>query len=257
MRHLNRSFFATLLTAATVWLAPAARAIPIVQYSTDGTHFTAFSVIQTTSTAAQYYQLGRHSGDPAFGIVKGKESVAFIWDSTDNELSMIFISGGATVGERGRGKLALSGLPNSAQLKLSDDNGEFTTSHKRHKLFGNFGYRDSTDGFVLGDMNGTAYTAKLVVNAGKGVSGIRLLDGDPTAGGSVVGLTMGQPLYLKVAVGSSDATGGGGTTTGGGGSTGGGGIVGTGVPEPTSLGLLGLGSLLLLKRPRRSTATLA
>ena len=96
------------------------------------------------------------------------------------------------------------------------------------------------DKFItLADSNdhshGPLFTAKLKLTGTSGIKAMRLLDGDPNAGGHFISLNLKKPIWLRVAAVGAPANPG----------------VGTSVPEPSCLSLLGLLAAALLKRPRK------
>jgi hypothetical protein len=216
-----------LLSAASV------AAVPTVQYSQNGTTFHPLVLLSGTASAASYYGFSANNGHPGFGVAKGTDTASLYWDTTDNTLSLIFISGKG-LGDKGSGNLSITGLPAAAMLTLND-HGLFSVNSNTSTLTGRFNYKNTTDGFTLGGLETTSFTAKITLSKTKGIKALRLTVGDPMSGGAFQPLNLSQPLYLtSTAVVAAP-----------------GGTVGSPVPEPTCLGMLGLIAAGLLKRSRR------
>ena len=219
---------------AGLWTLPA-MAIPALQYSQDGINFQSIQSLSTALSAKTYYDYRQHTGHPGFGTAMRTDTVSLVWDTTDSALSMIFISGGG-IGDKGSGRVSLTGLPTSAQLALSDDTGEFRMGRRGGTLTGRFAYQDATDGLVLTGLEAAPFTAKLKLGGTRGIKTLRIADGNPQAGGQFITLNLRQPLWIRSGVATTNIPPnvGGGT-----------------VPEPASLGLVGLLITALVKRPRR------
>ena len=103
-------------------------------------------------------------------------------------------------------------------------------------LTGRFAYQDATDGLVLTGLEAAPFTAKLKLGGTRGIKTLRIADGNPQAGGQFITLNLRQPLWIRSGVATTNIPPnvGGGT-----------------VPEPASLGLVGLLITALVKRPRR------
>lgn len=209
----------------------SAAALPAVQYSQNGTTFHPLALLSGASSAAKYYGFSANNGHPGFGVAKGTETASLYWDTTDDTLSLIFISGKGP-GDKGSGNISITGLP--ATILTLIDHGSFSVNSNTFTLTGRFSYKNTTDGFTLGGLEATSFTAKITLSKTKGIKALRLTVGDPTNGGAFQPLNLNQPLYLTSTVVAAP-----------------GGTVGSPVPEPTSLGMLGLIATGLLKRSRR------
>jgi hypothetical protein len=220
---------------------------PTVQISQNGRTFEDISLLTSTAPAYRYYRYRKSTGHPAFGLAAKTATVSLYWDTTTDQLSLIFISGGD---DAGKGLVSVTGLPRLSSLAVSDDAGEFSYSPRREKLTGNFRYGGSTDGFVLSTPSSTAFTADLSLVSKLRIDKLRVTDGDPNNGGSFVSLNFSKPLIIRVAPGAGSSSGSGtGTGTGTGGSPGSG--VGSSVPEPVALSLFAL-TVPFLQRRRTS-----
>jgi hypothetical protein len=225
-----------LLTVGTGLRAAATPiTLPVVQYSQDGRHFTTVSLLQTTVSPARYYRYRASTGHPAFGTTSDTATIAMVWDSTDNTLGLMFISGGNATPEGGA-DITLSGMPRVARMTVADDATEFHYSPRRGKLTGSFHYAASTDGFVLGGLQSSSFRAALSLSNRENIDEVRLANGDPTAGGSFVAMNLKKPIYFRVqaAVGASVPNPG----------------VGSSVPEPISMVPLALLIWPLVSRRR-------
>lgn len=217
-------------------------AAPVVQYSQDGTTFQPIALLSSSMKASAYYDYRSHAGHPGFGVAKGVDTVCLYWDTTHDELSLIFISGGHDH-DRASGNVSVKGLPLASQLTVSDDPGEFKYAKRTGTLTGKFSYQNSTDGFVMSGLETAAFDATLKLSHQKGIKSLRLTVGDPTSGGAFQPLELRQPLYLRTTVGALPGVGIGGSGIP---------VVGAGVPEPSGLGMIGLVGAFLIKRPRRA-----
>jgi hypothetical protein len=227
---------ALALLVAIVAAAPA-HCDPGVEYSQDGAHFHPIADLSGTSSGAAYYKYIGRSGHPGFGRERHAVTVAAYYDSADDDLSLLFICGGGH-GDKADGRMTLTGLPGAAVLALSDDRGEFHFRSRAGKLVGDFGFQDSTDGFVLSNLGGATFTAKMKLR-GDGSRMMRIADGDPSAGGELIPLNLRKPLWIRT-TGVGSGSGGGVPTVGG----------GTPTPEPTGLAGAGLVAAGLLRRRR-------
>ena len=228
----------SLILLASLLPVGFAGAAPVIEFSQDGTTFQPVVLLSSTMKASSYYSYSSHAGHPAFGVARGVDTACLYWDSTHDILSLIFISGGRA-NDRASGTVTVKGLPLSSQLTLSDDPGEFKYAKRTGTLTGHFAYQNSTDGFVMSGLETATFEATLKLSHSSGIKSFRLTVGDPNSGGAFLPLDLHQPLYLR--------------NTGSVGTGGGIPVVGAGVPEPTGLGLLGIVTAWLFKRPRRVT----
>ena len=238
-RRFRRSLFGGALVLLIAAVVTSAHADPGVEYSQDGVHFHAIGDLTGPSSGATYYKYIGHSGHPAFGRERHVVTVAAYFDSADVDLSLLFICGGGH-GDEADGRMTLTGLPSGAQLALSDDAGEFHLNSRAAKLVGAFGFKDSTDGFVLSNLEGAGFTAKMKLR-GDGPRTLRIADGDPDAGGNLIPLKLNKPLWIRSTGVGNGGNNNGGPTVGG----------GTPTPEPSGLAVAGLMTAGLLHRRRQ------
>ena len=236
------SLLRSMILSIPLLLAGNVSAAPVVQYSQDGTNYQPIVLLSSTMKAATYYDYRSHAGHPGFGVAKGVDTVCLYWDTTHDELSLIFISGGHDH-DRASGNVSVKGLPSASQLTLSDDPGEFKYARRTGTLTGHFAYQNSTDGFVMSGLETASFDATLKLSHSSGIKSLRLTAGDPISGGAFIPLNLRQPLYLRTTVSALPGVG-----TPGPGIP----VVGAGVPEPSGLGLIGMVAAFLIKRPRRA-----
>ena len=233
----NHPLACALMFLLSVAASAPAFAVPTMQYSQDGKTFHSLSLLMGTESAENYYNFNSNSGHPGFGLAKKTATASLYWDATDGMLSLIFISGNG-IGDKGGAKMKITGLPSAASLGLSD-HGTFAYSSGTGTLTGQMAYRNTTDGFSLDGLENSSFTAKMTLSNVRGIKSLRLTSGDPANGGVFQPLKLKLPLFLRSTVtgsGSQPALPG----------------VGSGVPEPTSLGILSLIAGALMRRNRRA-----
>ena len=240
-RSALQLFICGLALVISLGMGTTVSAATIIQYSQDGKLFYPLPVISEAMAATTYYDYSEHEGHPGFGLSKRTGTLALFRDTADGVLSLIFVSGGG-MGDRGSGKISVLGLPSDTQLSLND-NGRYHLTSNPGTLTGRFYYRNTTDGFVLSGLEGKTFAAQLQLSGLHGLKALRLTEGDPNSGGAFQPLNLRRPIYLRATF--TPDVGGGAPPS-----------VGTLVPEPGGLGLLGLIAGALIRRPGRKASVI-